>query len=114
MEGSNGLAYNLSNQPEDRIIYGFFARLMFMPSYYLSTFEEAFYTGFFTFPTKIFSPEVTNLRARFVAYQAMEKQSQMYAMVTSRTELQQAEEYKKGMQLLAQRRTLKRVQVGTT
>ena len=33
MEGANVLVYDLSGQPDDAILHGFFARLMFLPSY---------------------------------------------------------------------------------
>ena len=105
------MAYDLSKQPDEKIIYGFFARLMFMPLYFMNTFKEAFYTGFFTFDTKIFGPKVADIRARFVSYHAVERN---YLLVTKPPTTQDEwmqKEYKEGLELLRQRPTLRRVHV---
>ena len=85
-----------------------------MPSYYMQTFEEAFYTGFYTLDTKIFGPEITNIRARFVSYQAMERQFMFYARLSSTVDERLAEECKKGIDQLAIIKTLRRFHVGMT
>ena len=111
LEGNQGLAYDLSQQPTQDVLYGFSACLMFLPSYFLNTFKEAFYTGFFTIDTKIFGPQMTNLRARFVAYQAMEQQSQIFAQESSTMDQETAAAYKEGLNLLVRRRNLRRLHV---
>lgn len=35
LEGTQGLVYDLSGQPSDRVLHGFSARLMFLPSYFM-------------------------------------------------------------------------------
>jgi len=111
LEGNQGLAYDMSQQPSKEILYGLFARVIFLPSYFLNTFEEAFYTGFFTFDTHIFAPEMRNLRARFVAYQAMEQQSQIFAQESSTMDKETAAAYTEGLNLLIRRRQLRRLHV---
>lgn len=75
LEGKQGLAWNLQLTPPPRIIMGLFARLQFITSHHLQTFEDAFYTGFFEYQSHIFGPLVSNLAARLVAFQAMELQN---------------------------------------
>ena len=51
---------------------GLYARIQFLPSHFLLTFEECFYTGFFEQPqpSRTFSPLITNYAARYVAFSA--------------------------------------------
>ena len=51
---------------------GMFSRLQIMPSHFMLTFKEAFYTGFFEQQSlsRIFSPIITEYKARYVAFQA--------------------------------------------
>lgn len=72
LEGRQGLSWNLQTTPDPQIIMGMCARIQFMPGHFLNTFEDAFYTGFFEYQTKIFSPLVEDLGARLVAFQAMD------------------------------------------
>ena len=72
LEGKKGLCWNLMAAPDPPIIMGMYARIQFMPSFFMHTFEDAFYTGFFEYQTKIFRPLVKDLGARYVAFQAME------------------------------------------
>ena len=45
-EGSKGLCWDLSKTPTHQIIMGLYSRLQFLPSHFMLTFEEAFYTRF--------------------------------------------------------------------
>ena len=46
---------------------------IFLPSHYLQTFENAFYTGFFEYQSHIFGPLASDIGSRrLIAYQAME------------------------------------------
>ena len=51
-----------------------FARIQFLPSHFMLTFEEAFHTGFFEQerPSRIFSPITTDYAARYIAFSAAE------------------------------------------
>ena len=73
LEGRQGLSWNLQLAPTPEKIMGLFAHLHFVAGHYLQTFEDAFYTGFFEYQTKIFGPLVQDLGARLIAYQAMER-----------------------------------------
>ena len=71
-EGSHGLCWDLSLTPDANILMGLYARIQFLPSHFLLTFEEAFYTGFFEHaqPSRIFSPLITDYAAQYVAFSA--------------------------------------------
>lgn len=71
-EGTHGLCWNLLKAPTRQVLMGLYARVIFLPSHYLVTFEEAFYTGFFEVQSDIFSLLNRNLRSRFVAFMHME------------------------------------------
>ena len=43
-EGAHGLCWNLLKAPSTQLLMGFYARLIFLPSHFMVTFEEAFYT----------------------------------------------------------------------
>ena len=93
LEGSQGLAYNLNEQPSNNVLHDFFARLMFLPSYYMQTFEEAFYTGFFTYKTRIFGLEVANLRVTYVNYMAMELKNKVANFPLTQVDAQRQYEF---------------------
>ena len=46
-KGSRGLCWDLSMTPTHQIMMGLYSRLQFLPSHFMLTFEEAFYTGVF-------------------------------------------------------------------
>ena len=73
-EGSQGLCWDLSITLDYNILMGLYARIQFLPSHFLLTFEECFYTGFFEHaqPSRIFSPLVTDHAARYIAFSAAE------------------------------------------
>ena len=75
LEGRQGLSWNLQLAPPPRVIMGLFARLQFMASHFMQTFEDAFYTGYFEYQSKIFGPLVEDMGARLVVCQAMELQN---------------------------------------
>ena len=68
LEGTNGLCWNLQSFPTSQLLMGFFARLQFMPTYYMMTFEEAHYTRFFESGSHIFGPFLADIHCRFVAF----------------------------------------------
>ena len=51
---------------------GIYARVQFLPSYYMQTFEEMFTTGFFEKGLAIFGPNAKNPTLRYVAYKEVE------------------------------------------
>lgn len=71
-EGVNGLCKNLQKAPPRQVLMGLFARVIFLPSHNLVTFEEAFYTGFFEMQSNIFSLLNTNNSSTFIAFMKME------------------------------------------
>lgn len=71
-EGMDGLCWNLQTAPPKNVLMGLYARIIFLPSHFLVTFEETFYTGFFEIETKVFSPLNQDPRSRFVAFLKME------------------------------------------
>ena len=71
-EGPDGLAWDLSQAPKKEILMGMYARCIFLPSHWLVTFEEAFYTGFFKVESKIFSLMNQDPQSRYVAFMQME------------------------------------------
>ena len=48
--------YDLSTQLDSKIIHQLYQRIIFLPSYHMQAFEEAFYMGFFTIESEIFGP----------------------------------------------------------
>ena len=73
-EVSQGLWWDLSSTPDYNVLMGLYARIQFLPSHFLLTFEECFYTGFFEHaqPSRIFSPITTDYPARYIAFAAAE------------------------------------------
>ena len=71
-EGPRGLAWDLSMAPSKDILYGLYARCIFLPAHWLVTFKEAIYTGFFKIETKIFSPINQEPQTRYVSFMRME------------------------------------------
>ncbi|MCO5612841.1 hypothetical protein L7F22_067112 [Adiantum nelumboides] len=69
LEGRRGICWNLRDSPPRWIIMAHYSRLMYLPSHFLQTFEEAFITGFFEISTQIFHPMAKDLKATYVAYQ---------------------------------------------
>ena len=51
---------------------GIYARCIYLPSHYMVTFEEAFYTGFFEVETSLFSLTNDNPLSRYIAFRTME------------------------------------------
>ena len=72
LEGHGGLVWDLQLTPPKPVVMGIFARLQFLPSHFMTTFEEAFLTGYFESQSQIFGPNPTKLQTRYVAYQRQE------------------------------------------
>lgn len=72
-EGPTGIAFDLSANPPIRVLYGLFARIMFLSSYYYVAWEEVFTTGFFEYETQVFNP-LAAPNVRFLAYIGAEQQ----------------------------------------
>ena len=68
-----------------------------------TTFEEAFYTGFFTYKSRLFGLEVVDLRARYVSYTSMELKNKVTNFPLPPMDAQCRYEFIDRMQLLAQR-----------
>ena len=66
--------YDLSTQPDHKVIHHLYQRIIFLPSYHLQAFEEAFYTGFFTIQTDIFGPTVQTPHIRYESLLKMREQ----------------------------------------
>ncbi|MCO5566706.1 hypothetical protein L7F22_020384 [Adiantum nelumboides] len=62
-EGRRGICLNLRDSSPRWIIMALYSRLMYLPSHFLQTFEEAFVTGFFEISTQIFHPMEKDLKA---------------------------------------------------
>ena len=77
----------------------------------MNIFEEAFYTGFFTFDTKIFGPEVADIRARFVSVHAVKINYVLVTKPPTTQDERMQREYKEGLELLRQRPILRRLHV---
>lgn len=73
-EGSHGLCWNLLQAPSRQVLMGLYARVIFLPSHFLVTFEEAFYNGFFETQSNIFSLLNQDPRSGFMAFMRMEKE----------------------------------------
>ena len=58
--------------PPKLVIMGIFARLQFLPLHFMTTFKEAFLTGYFEIQSQIFGPNPAELQTRYVAYQRQE------------------------------------------
>ncbi len=97
LEGRKGMCWNLQTTPTPRILMGIFARVQFLPTHYLVTWEEAFYTGFFEYQSNIFGPLVQDLGARYVAYQTMEMQNPLEDILESRERHERMERWEEGL-----------------
>ena len=69
LEGHNGLSWNLIYTSPKPILMGLFSCLQLLPSHYLTTFEEAFFIGYFESQTHIFGPIPERAQLQYLAYQ---------------------------------------------
>ena len=83
LEERKGLCWDLQIASTPECIMGFYARIQFLPSHYMVTWEEAFYTGFFEYQSNIFGPLVQDYGLRYVAYQAMEMKNPLHDTLES-------------------------------
>ena len=67
--------------PMAPVLMGIYAQILFLPAQYMTTWEEAFYTGFFEYQSHIFGPMLHDLGARYVAYQEMEMQNPLHNLL---------------------------------
>ncbi|MCO5563862.1 hypothetical protein L7F22_017512 [Adiantum nelumboides] len=65
-EGRRGICWNRRDSSPRWIIMAIYSRLMYLPSHFLQTFEEAFVMGFFKISTQIFHPMAKDLKARHI------------------------------------------------
>ena len=100
LEGKQGLCWNLQAAPTPTVLMGIFSRLQFLPSHYMLTWEECFYTGFFEYQSHLFGPHVSDLGARFVAYQQMEMQNPLEYILESRERQQRQMRWEHGLKQL--------------
>ena len=68
----------------------------------MQMFEEAFYTGFFTYKTRIFGPKVAYLQARYVSYTTMEIKNKVTNFPLTQEDKERRYEFMDSLQLLAQ------------
>lgn len=102
LKSTNGLAYNLNEQPHEVILHGFFTRLiLFLPSYYMQTFQEAFYMRFFTYRSTLFGVEVKDLRSRYVSYMTMELKNRIMNFLLSHLDVRCKKQFREGIQYLS-------------
>ena len=103
LEGRSGLCWDLQKAPTPACIMGFYARVQFLPSHYMVTWEEEFYTGFFEYQSSIFGPLVKDYGARFIAYQAMEMKNPLHHFLESEEKERKYRQWKEGLKaILAQ------------
>ena len=102
LEGRKGLSWNLQTMPDPQVIMGMYACIQFMPGHYLHIFEDAFYTGFFEYQTKVFSPLVQDLGARLVAFQAMELKNPLRDILEETRLERDYQRYKRGLERIHQ------------
>ena len=88
--------------PPNNVIMGLYARLQFMPTHFMLTFEEAFLTGFFKGQSQIFGPLNPEHHIRWVAYTRQELQTELPQLLLTLEQLQRQRE------LLLTRNTLQR------
>ena len=67
-EGAQGLYWNFLKAPTRQVLMGMYSQLIFLPSHYMVTFEEAFYTGFFKVHSNIFSLINKDLQSKYVTF----------------------------------------------
>ena len=67
---------------------GLYARLQFMPAYFMMTFKEAFHTGFFKSLSQIFGPLNPEHHVRWVAYTRQELQTELPQLLLTLEQLQ--------------------------
>ena len=78
---------------------GMYSRLLFLPSHFMVTFEEAFYMGFFEVQSNIFSLINKDLQSKYVAFMCMEIKTPLKDVLVD-AELEQCiRRYRQGLNL---------------
>lgn len=73
--GDSKLAWNINMPPLEHTIHGLYARIQFLPSFYMQTFEEMFSTGFIEIaPNNCFS-KLASLNASYLAHRIVEMEN---------------------------------------
>ena len=106
LEGRKGLCWDLQTAPTQECIMGFYARVQFLPSHYMVTWEEAFYTSFFEYQSSIFGPLVEDYGTRYVAYQAMELKNPLHATLKSAEKERKIRQWQAGLKAINEREEL--------
>ena len=85
---------------------GFYARVQFLSSHYMVTWEEAFYTGFFEYQSSIFGPLVKDYGTSYVAYQAMEMKNPLHDTLESAEKEQKIRQWQAGLKAIIEQEEL--------
>ena len=93
LEGHGGLVWDLQLMPPKPVVMGLFARLQFLPSHFMTTFEETFLTGYFESQSQIFGPNPSELQTRYVAYQRQESITPLPQIIADMEEKQRLKQY---------------------
>ena len=96
-EGAQGLCWNLLKASTRQVLMGMYAGLIFLPSHFMVTFEEAFYTGFFEVQSNIFSLIHKDLRSRFVAFMRMQIEMPLKDVLADAELEQRIRRYRSGL-----------------
>ena len=79
-------------------LMGLYARVIFLPSHFLLSFEEAFYTGFFEVETHLFSLLNQDLSSRFVAFMRMEIEMPLKEVLADMEEQQRLKRFRHALE----------------
>ena len=97
-EGGRGLCWDLTVAPTRQTLMGLYARVIFLPSHFLLSFEEAFYTGFFEVETHLFSLLNQDLSSRFVAFMRMEIEMPLKEVLADMEEQQRLKRFRHALE----------------
>lgn len=103
-EGIDGLCWDIQIAPPRNVLMGLYARIIFLPSHFLVTFEEAFYTGFFEIMSNIFSPMNKDPRSRFIAFMQAELESPLKNVMQTIEVKQRIEKFQRALQHISKRK----------
>ena len=97
-EGGRGLCWDLTVAPTRQTLMGLYARVIFLPSHFLLSFEETFYTGFFEVETNLFSLLNQDLSSRFVAFMRMEIEIPLKEVLADMEEQQRLKRFRNALE----------------
>ena len=84
--------------PTRQTLMGLYARVIVLPSHFLLSFEEAFYTGFFEVETHLFSLLNQDLSSRFVAFMRMEIEMPLKEVLADMEEQQRLKRFRHALE----------------